>query len=138
MYQFFIRSLPTFRDHLPQLGKRERNYKNEWQAWCQSSITSIANVIYTPDKDGTDVFLQKAEAVPMFPDKPRRLFNNIQLDQNLIVAIDGQLERQCPNYRFYLSKIYIFDSNNSNENLIYENWQIKPIKSPRYQDVFYL
>lgn len=118
--------------------KEKEITKKEWQAWCQSSITSIANVIYTPDKDGTDVFLQKAEAVPMFPDKPRRLFNNIQLDKNLIVAIDEQLERQCPNYRFYLSKIYIFDSNNSNsnENLIYENWQIKPIKSPRYQDVF--
>ncbi|MEX6007717.1 hypothetical protein AB6G92_17230 [Providencia vermicola] len=118
--------------------KEKKITKREWQIWCQSSITSIANVIYTPDKDGTDVFFQDAEAVPMFPDKPRRLFNLLQLDNNFITNLDKQLERQCPNYRCYLSKIYLYDSNNhnSNENLIYEHWQLKPIRSPRYQDIF--
>lgn len=118
--------------------KEKEITKQEWQAWCQSSISSIANVIYTPDKDGTDVFLKEAEAIPMFPDKPRRLFNNLQLDENFITAIDLQLEKQSPLYRSYLSKIYLFDSNDSisNENLIYEHWQLKPIRSPRYQDIF--
>lgn len=118
--------------------KEKEITKREWQAWCQSSVTSIANVIYTPDKDGTDVFLQEAEAVPMFPNKPRRLFNLLQFDNNFIATLDAQLEKQSPLYRSYLSKIYLFDSNDSisNENLIYEHWQLKPIRSPRYQDIF--
>lgn len=46
--------------------KEKEITKNEWQAWCQSSITSIANVIYTPDKDGTDVFCKKLKLFRCF------------------------------------------------------------------------
>lgn len=118
--------------------KEKKITKKEWQMWCQSSIISLANVIYTPDKEGAGVFLKDVETVPMFPDKPRRLFNNLQIDENLIATIDVQLEKQCPNYRFYLSKIYIFDSSNryNSELLIYNQWHIKPIKFPLYKDVF--
>ncbi|ENR5391646.1 hypothetical protein PWM41_004119 [Providencia rettgeri] len=117
--------------------KEKEITKQEWQAWCQSSISSIANVIYTPDKDGTDVFLKEAEAIPMFPDKPRRLFNNLQLDENFITAIDLQLEKQCPNYRFYLTTIYILDNNSDDSDvLIYNQWHLKPIKPSLYKDIF--
>lgn len=117
--------------------KEKEITKREWQAWCQSSISSIANVIYTPDKDGTDVFLKEAEAIPMFPDKPRRLFNNLQLDENFITAIDLQLEKQCPNYRFYLTTIYILDNNSDDSDvLIYNQWHLKPIKPSLYKDIF--
>ncbi|EJD6615777.1 hypothetical protein M0L22_RS20790 [Providencia rettgeri] len=117
--------------------KEKEITKQEWQAWCQSSISSIANVIYTPDKDGTDVFLKESEAIPMFPDKPRRLFNNLQLDENFITAIDLQLEKQCPNYRFYLTTIYILDNNSDDSDvLIYNQWHLKPIKPSLYKDIF--
>nr|ELR5252160.1 hypothetical protein [Providencia rettgeri] len=119
--------------------KEKEITKREWQAWCQSSVISIANVIYTPDKDSTDVFLQEAESIPMFPDKPRQLFKNQKIDEATMLEIDQKLENQCPSYRFYLTKIYILDNNintNNSDTLIYNQWQLKPIKSPLYKDIF--
>lgn len=112
--------------------------KKEWQTWCQSSITSLANVIYTPDKEGAQVFLMDTETIPMFPDKPRRLYNNLQIDENLLSKIDKQLEIQCPNYRVYLSKIYLFNSSNSSniENEVFNRWNIKPVIKSTYKDIF--
>lgn len=59
--------------------KEKKITEMEWQHWCQSSITSLGYVNYTPDKDGADVFLKDNESIPMFPNKPRQLFNKKKL-----------------------------------------------------------
>ncbi|SPY77927.1 hypothetical protein [Providencia rustigianii] len=110
----------------------------EWRRWCQSSISSLAYFNYTPDKEGADVFLKDSKSIPMFPDKPRQLFNNQRIDEDLFSKIDKSLEKQCPNYRVYLSKIYIFDNENrfDSDTLVYNQWHLKPIEPSSYQTLF--
>ncbi|SUC35951.1 Uncharacterised protein [Providencia rustigianii] len=118
--------------------KEKKITEMEWQRWCQSSITSLAYFNYTPDKEGADVFLKDSESIPMFPDKPRQLFNNQRIDEDLFSIIDKNLEKQCPNYRVYLSKIYIFDNENrfDSDTLVYNQWHLKPIEPSSYQTLF--
>ncbi|HGF6560237.1 TPA: hypothetical protein ACF2YT_001131 [Providencia alcalifaciens] len=118
--------------------KEKKITEMEWQHWCQSSITSLGYVNYTPDKDGAGVFLKDDESIPMFPDKPRQLFNKQKTDEDLFSKIDKNLEKQCPNYRVYLSNIYIFDNENRVDNnlLIYNQWHLKPTESSSYQTIF--
>lgn len=113
----------------------KNNTQQQWQTWCQTSITSLANVIFTPDKEGADVFLLNQEQRPLFPNKPRKLAQEALFNQQFLADIDKQLEIQCPNYRTYLSTIYLFDDKNTADK-IEQYWQLKPILSPDYQYLF--
>lgn len=110
--------------------------KSQWQAWCQSSLMSIANVIYTPDKQGTDVFLTHPEDIPMFPEKPRPLLQEI--DEKLFSEIHHKLQQQYKNYQNTLSVIYlichtpIFPIN----KLIFDQWFLKPIQLSSFESIF--
>ncbi|MGO2335868.1 hypothetical protein [Providencia sp.] len=112
--------------------------KNDWQAWCQSSITILANVIYTPDKDGADVFLTDAESIPMYPDKSRPLFNNQEFNESLLSNIDNDLETKHPYYKNHLSNIYLINESNHLhlDEMIFNQWDIFPIKKNKNQEIF--
>ncbi|WP_353243718.1 hypothetical protein [Providencia sp.] len=110
--------------------------KSQWQSWSQSSIMSIANVIYTPDKQGTDVFLTHSGDIPMFPEKPRPLLQEI--DEELFSEIHQKIEKQCKNYRNTLSVIYLICHSgiNSPDVLVFNQWHLKPILLSSFEPLF--
>lgn len=116
--------------------KEKEVTKSQWKAWCQSSIMSIANVIYTPDKQGTDVFFTRPEDVPMFPEKPRPLLQDI--DEKLFSEIHNKLEEQCKNYQNTLSEIYLICHNPilNSDKLIFNQWALKPILLSSFEPLF--
>ncbi|EKT64488.1 hypothetical protein [Providencia burhodogranariea] len=117
--------------------QEKQETKNEWQAWCQLSIMSLANVIYTPDKEGTNVFLMDTESLPMYPDKPRSFSEYQGLDTTLLSNIDKEIEKQCPHYRQFLSKIYLLHDGKSEniEDMIFKLWDFHSIKILDHQDI---
>ncbi|MDC9769035.1 hypothetical protein [Proteus mirabilis] len=110
----------------------------KWKNWCQSSINLIGNVIYTPDKEGAGIFFMDVESIPMYPSKPRNLFNKIKIDKNLLLDINKKLQEQSIDYNYFLSKIYLITENNFSylSDIVYQQWDLVPIKPTDYNDIF--
>ncbi|MFV0575027.1 MAG: hypothetical protein ACK5NC_06400 [Vibrio sp.] len=101
---------------------------HEWHVWAKNHIPILANVIYTPEENPSDVFFRETKDVPVFPKIPRPLHLQYSSWSDVFEALNRDLMAQCSNYRYSLSSIIIITKNESMdiEQAVFDTWQLVP------------
>lgn len=104
--------------------------KEQWQQWSRIKLAVVGNVLLTPEAKGVGALLGKAEDIPMYPKKARPLFGESRALSEHLSDLDNSLEHQCPGYRHYLHKIYIYHASalyrEKITSSVFNRWDLLP------------
>ena len=81
----------------------------QWQAWSKQQLPIFASHVICAEQDGVKVLTSDANKIPLYPAKARPLFNASTSTQPywFLDEVMQNLEQQSPNYRRYLTHIYL-------------------------------
>lgn len=100
-----------------------------WQEWSKQQIPVFGSYVICAEQNGIKALTSKDENIPLYPEKARPLFNVTSSTQPywFLDEVMQNLEQQCPQYRKYLTHIYLpqeFMDDDELLDAIYKRWDL--------------
>ncbi|OCG41529.1 hypothetical protein A9G28_00860 [Gilliamella sp. Fer1-1] len=113
-----------------ELAKVNEESTQHWQAWSKVQIPIFASHVICAEPNGVQTLIGDPKQMPLYPAKARPLFNSTASNKPFwfLNEVMQNLEQQCPNYRKYLSHIYLPQSLMDDEDLteaIFTHWRLR-------------
>ncbi|WP_392552863.1 hypothetical protein RHO14_03100 [Orbus wheelerorum] len=114
-----------------ELKKQNQHTTQTWQHWSKKQIPVYGSYFISAEDDGIKALTGDVSKIPLFPEKARPLFNPLSSTKPFWFLDDvmSNLEKQAPNYRKYLTHIYLPDelmADNQLIDAIFSHWNLKP------------
>ena len=118
----------VYNEEITMLNKQTTE---QWQAWSKQQLPIFASHVICAEQDGVKVLTGDVNKIPLYPAKARPLFNAIKSTQPywFLDEVMQSLEQQSPNYRRYLTHIYLpqkLMKDDELQNAIFERWDLYP------------
>ncbi|NHB90309.1 hypothetical protein [Photorhabdus tasmaniensis] len=111
----------------------------QWQQWSRKQLAVVGNLILTPEQQGMASLLGDSKDIPVVPHRGRALFCSSKNNRQLLDEIDRELEKQCPNYRDFLHRIYVASASSddwlSYQSSVYQQWDLLPIQAENRDEI---
>jgi len=122
------------------LVKYNQHTTQIWQLWSKKQIPVYGSYFISAEEDGVKALTGDASKVPLFPEKARPLFNPLSSTKPFWFLADvmSNLEQQAPNYREYLTHIYLPDeliADNELVDAIFFHWDLTPEPIDDYESL---
>lgn len=114
-----------------ELEKQNQQIKQAWQKWSQQQLPVVAHYFICAEEDALFALTHDISKIPLFPEKARPLFNSGLHTKSFwfLDEVMNNLQKQYPNYRQYLARIYLPDNLLDDDKLvdeIYLRWDLIP------------
>ncbi|WP_294610300.1 hypothetical protein [uncultured Gilliamella sp.] len=101
-----------------------------WQEWSKQQIPIFGSYVISAEQNGIKALTSNDENIPLYPEKARPLFNVTSSTQPywFLDEVMQNLEQQCPQYRKYLTHIYLpkeFMDDDELLDAIFKHWDLR-------------
>lgn len=101
-----------------------------WQEWSKQQIPIFGSYVISAEQNGIKALTSNDENIPLYPEKARPLFNVTSSTQPywFLDEVMKNLEQQCPQYRKYLTHIYLpkeFMDDDELLDAIFKHWDLR-------------
>lgn len=104
--------------------------KSHWQRWAMWQTPIIANIILSPEGNGSETLIGEPSDIPAYPVKCRCLHYDFLNLSSKFIFLDEDLEKQCPGYRNSLYDIIVLKTEkhevSSISQAVFKQWDIIP------------
>ncbi|WP_085163782.1 hypothetical protein [Gilliamella bombi] len=118
----------AYNERITELNQESTQF---WQNWSKQQIPIFGSYMICAEQNGIKALTGDLEQIPLYPEKARPLFNLTASTKPywFLDEVMQNLEQQCPNYRRYLTHIYIPKALIDDDELleaIFQRWDLYP------------